>query len=90
MTTQTKHLALKNNFFFSVDESLLSDEELASERRRAKIKFALGCLLAFTSGLTITVNNFITKALSLDFGEIMAVRGLMQIPVMLLIIVIQG
>ena len=90
MTTQTKHLVVKNNFFFSVDESLLSDEELASERRRAKIKFALGCLLAFTSGLTITVNNFITKALSLDFGEIMAVRGLMQIPVMLLIIVIQG
>ena len=68
--------------------------------------------MAFTSGLTITVNNFIVKAtaigknyysipenyklsnfiplFSVDFGVIMAVRGLMQIPVMFTIIALQG
>ena len=61
--------------FFSVDENELSEEEIAQQRRKAKITFALGCLMAFTSGLTITVNNFIVKTNGNDFGEIMAVRG---------------
>ena len=47
-------------------------------------------LLAFTSGLTLTVNNFIVKATGTDFGEIMACRVLLQMPVMFGIIVIQG
>ena len=46
--------------------------------------------MAFTSGLTLTVNNFIVKATGTDFGEIMAVRGLMQVPVMLTIVIIEG
>lgn len=73
-----------------MDESLLSEEELRRERRKAQVTFALGCLMAFTSGLTLTVNNFIVKATGTDFGEIMAVRGLMQIPIMLSIIACQG
>lgn len=68
----------------------MSEEEVQSERRKAKIYFALGSLLAFTSGLTLTVNNFIVKASGVDFGEVMAVRGLLQIPIMLIIISIQG
>ena len=47
-------------------------------------------LLAFTSGLTLTVNNFIVKATGTDFGEIMACRGLLQMPVMFGIITIEG
>ena len=47
-------------------------------------------LLAFTSGLTLTVNNFIVKATGTDFGEIMACRGLLQMPVMFGIIAIEG
>lgn len=46
--------------------------------------------MAFTSGLTLTINNFVVKETGIDFGEIMAVRGLMQIPVMLVIIAIEG
>ena len=46
--------------------------------------------LAFTSGLTLTVNNFIVKATGTDFGEIMACRGLLQMPVMFGIITIEG
>ena len=46
--------------------------------------------MAFTSGLTVTVNNFIVKATGVDFGELMAVRGLMQMPVMFTIIALQG
>ena len=46
--------------------------------------------MAFTSGLTLTVNNFVVKETKTDFGEIMAVRGLFQIPAMLIIIAIQG
>ena len=38
----------------------------------------------------MTVNNFLIKWAQADFGEIMAVRGLMQIPVMLAIIAFQG
>ena len=47
-------------------------------------------MLAFTSGLSLTVNNFIVKATGTDFGEIMACRVLFQMPVMFGIIVIQG
>ena len=73
-----------------MDETILSDEELRQERRRATITFALGCLLAFTSGLTLTVNNFIVKAQGTDFGEIMAVRGILQSLVMFSIIAFEG
>ena len=47
-------------------------------------------LLAFTSGLALTVINFIIKATGTDFGEIMACRGLLQMPVMFGIIAIEG
>ncbi len=73
-----------------VNEGILSPEEMCAQRKREKWIFALGCLMAFTSGLTLTVNNFIVKATGTDFGEIMAVRGLMQVPVMLTIVIIEG
>ena len=38
----------------------------------------------------MTVNNFLIKWAQADFGEIMAVRGFMQIPLMLSIVAFQG
>ena len=46
--------------------------------------------MAFSAGLTMTINNFVVKVTAADFGEIMAVRGIMQMPIMLVVIAIQG
>ena len=73
-----------------MDETILSDEELRQVKKRAKIKFALGCMLAFICGLTMTVNNFIVKEVGTDFGVIMAVRGILQPIVMFVIIAFEG
>ena len=58
--------------------------------QKSGVKMSCNHLLAFTSGLTLTVNNFIVKATGTDFGEIMACRGLLQMPVMFGIIAIEG
>ena len=46
--------------------------------------------MAFLSGLTITVNNFIVKAARVNFGEILAIRAIVQIPIMAAIVYIKG
>ena len=68
----------------------MTEDEIKAEKRKQILKFVGGCLLAFTSGLVMTVNNFVIKWAKADFGEIMAVRAMMQIPVMLSIIAFQG
>ena len=73
-----------------VDEENLTEDEIRAEKRKAIIKFVAGCLLAFASGLVMTINNFLIKWAKADFGEIMGVRAFMQIPVMLAIIAFQG
>ena len=46
-----------------------------------------GNVMAFASGLFFTVNNFIIKEEKLSFGEILAVRSTLQVPLMSCIIV---
>ena len=46
--------------------------------------------MAFVSGLFFTANNFIIKAARLSFGEILAVRSIIQIPLMSLILFMKG
>ena len=53
-------------------------------------RFVTGCLLAFFSGLTITLNNFVVKATRVNFGEILAIRCIVQIPVMLAYVLVNG
>ncbi|XP_059097482.1 uncharacterized protein LOC131891830 isoform X1 [Tigriopus californicus] len=55
-----------------------------------KFTFYFGSFLAFFSGLITTVNNFIIKETGSDFGELLAVRSLIQIPLMLGIAVYKG
>jgi len=49
-----------------------------------------GNTMAFLSGLFFTANNFIIKAARLSFGEVLAVRSIIQIPLMSLIILMKG
>ena len=46
--------------------------------------------MAFLSGILFTINNFIIKAARLSFGEIIAVRSMIQVPLMIAIVLIQG
>ena len=46
--------------------------------------------MAFFSGLFFTANNFIIKAARLSFGEVLAVRSIIQIPLMSLILFMKG
>ena len=46
--------------------------------------------MAFFSGLFFTANNFIIKAARLSFGELLAVRSLIQIPLVSLILFMKG
>jgi hypothetical protein len=69
---------------------IITDAEQLAEQRKAKIQFAVGSLMAFCSGLTLTVNAAMIKAEKVDFGELLVIRGLMQIPIMLIIIAIRG
>lgn len=55
-----------------------------------KFAFYFGSFLAFFSGLITTVNNFIIKETGSDFGELLAVRSLIQIPLMLGIAMYKG
>ena len=53
-------------------------------------RFSIGALMAFLSGLTITLNNFVVKATRVNFGEILAIRCIVQISCMLPYILIRG
>ena len=44
--------------------------------------YILGNVMAFLSGLLFTANNFIIKAMKLSFGEILAVRSIIQVLLM--------
>ena len=59
-------------------------------KTKAKINFAIGAILAFVCGLTMTVNNFIIKETGTDFGVLMAIRGLLQPVVMFIIVAFEG
>ena len=75
---------------FVVEKSLDGNSWVEVWGQKSGVKMSCKHLLAFTSGLTLTVNNFIVKATGTDFGEIMACRGLLQMPVMFGIITIEG
>ena len=53
-------------------------------------RLAVGNAIAFLSGLFFTVNNFIIKGARLSFGEVLAVRSIIQIPLMSLILFMRG
>lgn len=50
----------------------------------------IGSIVAFLSGLIFTLNNFLVKATRADFGEVLAVRCLIQIPLMGTIAILNG
>ena len=62
----------------------------SSPKTQTKGLFFLGCLLAFLSGLSVTINNFITKEAQLNFGEILAFRGIVQTLLMASVVHFQG
>ena len=53
-------------------------------------RYIVGNAMAFLSGLFFTANNFIIKAARLSFGEVIAVRSLIQIPLMSLLLLMKG
>ena len=50
----------------------------------------LGAAMAFTSGLFFVANNFVIKETGLGFGEINAVRSIIQTLLMICIILANG
>ena len=46
--------------------------------------------MAFLSGLFFTANNFVIKGARLSFGEVIAVRSIIQIPLMSLLLLLKG
>ena len=50
----------------------------------------IGSIVAFLSGLIFSLNNFLVKATRADFGEVLAVRCLIQIPLMGTIAILNG
>jgi len=53
-------------------------------------RLVFGNAMAFFSGLFFTANNFIIKAARLSFGELLAVRSIIQIPLVSLILFMKG
>ena len=60
------------------------------ERPGSKLRFYLGCFLAFLSGFLTMFNNFMIKETGSDFGELLTCRSLIQITVMTTWIKVQG
>ena len=56
----------------------------------SKISFYVGCFLAFFSGFLTMFNNFLIKETGSDFGELIAIRSLLQIAVMLTLSKVTG
>lgn len=56
----------------------------------SKLSFYVGCFLAFFSGFLTMFNNFLIKETGSDFGELIAIRSLLQIAVMLTLSKVMG
>ena len=63
------------------------DQERVIQAKYTYWQMIAGNVMAFASGLFFTVNNFIIKEEKLSFGEILAVRSTLQVPLMSCIIV---
>ena len=50
----------------------------------------IGCVMAFASGLFFTSNSFVIKGTGLSFGEVNAVRSIIQILLMICIILVKS
>ena len=53
-------------------------------------RYILGNIIAFLSGLFFTANNFVIKGASLSFGEVLAVRSIIQVPLMAFLLLFRG
>ena len=71
----------------------LDEEESGVDRYArpvSKLNFYVGCFLAFLSGFLTMFNNFLIKETGSDFGELIAIRSLLQIAVMLTLSKVMG
>ena len=66
------------------------DQEKVIQAKYNYWEMIAGNVMAFASGLFFTVNNFIIKGVRLSFGEVLAVRSIIQIPLMSLILFMRG
>ena len=53
-------------------------------------RYIVGNIIAFLSGLFFTANNFVIKGARLSFGEVLAVRSIIQIPLMAFLLLFRG
>ena len=53
-------------------------------------RYAVGCVIAFLSGLFFTTNNFIINATNVSFGELIGARSIIQIFLMFGILIGRG
>ena len=77
------------SYFFFVDSeekscplSISKWSKKCKDGLRAHKLHILGTFLAFISGLIFTINNCIIQTMSLDFSEVMLVRGTLQVSLM--------
>ena len=54
------------------------------------VRYIVGNSLAFLSGLFFTANNFVIHGAKLSFGEVLAVRSIIQIPLMSFLLFVKG
>lgn len=94
------YLGSTDSFVAAPDEANVSayppigDEEEPGVDRYArpvsKLNFYAGCFLAFLSGFLTMFNNFLIKETGSDFGELIAIRSLLQIAAMLALSKVMG
>ena len=53
-------------------------------------RYIVGNIFAFSSGLFFTANNFVIKGARLSFGEVLAVRSIIQVPLMVFLLLFRG
>ena len=53
-------------------------------------RYIVGNIFAFSSGLFFTANNFVIKGARLSFGEVLAVRSIIQNPLMVFLLLFRG
>ena len=53
-------------------------------------RYIVGNIFAFSSGLFFTANNFVIKGARLSFGEVLAVRSIIQVPLMAFLLLFRG
>lgn len=66
------------------------DSTLSSEPVSSKIPFLLGMIFALLANILLVFNNYIIRGYHLNAGELIFVRGFMQVPVCVLIAKCQG